>query len=151
MGDPYNMKYKQLSEADIFDVYGCEFIISNVADKEIVDEVSSRIEEIWQAYRHAAKIRAGWILEQCGYRDVKPDSLRGIVDEISKSFNANLIKETTNLKDGNLMGAIMRSHQAAGTDLTGFDTKRFGVDFKKAKKVADTSKIGLGNWAEIAK
>lgn len=155
MADPYSMQYKALTEEDIFDMYGCEYLLSVISDKEVKFELESRIKEIHKSYLAAAKKRAEWVLQSCGIRKTNFDSLRSMADEVTKSFEKTLMAELESPGfDGNALGAIVRAQQAAGVDVSklGIDLKKIGVDGSKVvKQKRDLSKIGLSEWKEIAK
>jgi len=151
MADPYSMTYNPVSEEDIFDLYGSEYLLSKVQDADSRSILESRVKEIHKVYLAAAKKRAEWVLESCGVAHVTSDSLRSAVGTISSNFEKNLVKKLDSQPfGGNLLGAIIEAQQESGADLGDLDIEKYGVEHKKVKAVRDFSNIGLGEWKEIA-
>jgi hypothetical protein len=152
--DAFNMTYDAVTPQDIFDLYGVEYLMSKLTDPDDIGALELRVNEIHRAYLGAAKKRAGWILKQIGPRKATtPDSLRGIVDEVNDGFEAFVQRQLEKQRGGNMMGALIAGYQAKGVKVSDDELKQFGVTKQKVKPAitADVSKIGIGEWQEIAK
>lgn len=162
-----------LSAEDIYDVYGLEWVLKARQGQDLDAEdrsmISFRLQEIRNIYVAACKSRIRAEARFLGI-DLEGDTfsfeyvLKEIKNNIGKAMEQNAEKM---MRGGgfNLMGHILNAHKAAGADLTGIDTARFGVGAATApppKKdvdpnwFMDTKKHGGRvwedpRWAEIAK
>jgi len=158
MADAYNMQYEKITEEDVFDIYGYEYLLG-YADAEVTSEIEQGVKEIHSRYLAAAKKRAAWVLESVGVVNNTPDSLRSMANSVTSQLEKNiensvLKQQQTGLGSGGLMGAILSGYQESNADLTGVDVSKFGLQNKDGKKqIRDRSKIdgfGLSEWKDIA-
>lgn len=143
-----------LSAEDIYDVYGLESILNKGVeiDPEDKSQISFRLREIRDCYVAACKsrIRAearflGINLEGDGF------SFSRVLEEIRQNIGKAMEKNADKMMRGgsfNLMGTILQAHQAAGADLKGIDTSRFGL---KVAAPAPPKKDVDPNWFMRAK
>lgn len=163
------MTTRLLSAEDIYDVYGLERInsIPNL-DPEDTALLTFRLHEIRGFYLSACKSR---IRAEAQYLGVKLTgdgfSFTQVLDEIKRNIGKAMEQNAEKMMRGgsfNLMHHILSAHQAAGADLKGIDTSRFGLttQTKPTQKdvdpnwFMDTKKHGGRvwedpRWAEIAK
>jgi hypothetical protein len=126
------MTTRLLSAEDIYDVYGLERInsIPNL-DPEDTALLTFRLHEIRGFYLSACKSR---IRAEAQYLGVKLTgdgfSFTQVLDEIKRNIGKAMEQNAEKMMRGgsfNLMHHILSAHQAAGADLKGIDTSRFGL------------------------
>jgi hypothetical protein len=166
------MSTRMLSEADIYDVYGIEWVMRNRLDEEDERLCDFRLTEIQSVYVHACKNRIRAEAAFLGVKNVGEitiaQMLEGIREAVGTAIQKSMFDRSEDMMHGggfNLMGTILSAHQAAGSaEIKGVDLSRFGVVAAAPVKTAevdvdwfmDTKKAGgrVTNdpkWAEIAK
>lgn len=166
------MSTRLLSAADIYDLYGIESIITNRSGTEIDHGdntfMSMRLQEVKAAYVAACKSR---IRAEARFLGIELDgdgfSFTRVLDQIKKNIGKTMEADAQHMMRGgsfNLMGTILKAHQAAGANLQDIDVARFGVGkaLPTPKKDVDPDWFLKGKehgarmwdnprWAEIAK
>ncbi len=128
------MTTRLLSAEDIYDLYGLEWVLKGGSglDSEDRSVISFRLREVRDTYVAACKSR---IRAEARFLGIKLDgdgfSFSKVLDEIKKGVGAAMQKDAEKMMRGgsfNLMGTILKAHQAGGADLKGVDLARFGVN-----------------------
>jgi hypothetical protein len=129
------VKTRLLSEADIYDVYGIEWVMRNRLDDEDERLCEFRLSEIQSAYVTACKNRIRAEASFLGISDLGEISLsrmlEGIREAVATKIQQSMFDQSGDMMRGggfNLMGAILGAHAAAGSsEIKGVDLSRYGV------------------------
>ncbi len=141
-----------LSAEDIYDVYGLEWVLKATLtgyklDAEDERLIGLRLREIRDFYVSACKSRIRAEARFLGINlEGESFSFEYVLQEIKNNIGKAMEQNAEKMMRGggfNLMGHILSAHKAAGTDLTGINTARFGVG---AVTVAPPKKDVDPNW-----
>lgn len=137
-GSEFNKKVtttKLLGPEDIYDLYGCEWILNARRSADNLDQadeqlVSFRLREIQAAYVHACTARIRAEAKFLGVGLEEGSSLTDIMKHLSGLLEAEMASQAEKMMHGggfNMMGAILKAHQMGGGDLSGIDLSKYGV------------------------
>jgi hypothetical protein len=128
------MTTRLLTETDIFDVYGLEWVLQAPhIDEDDNRFISFRLGEIRDAYIHATKSRIRAEAEHLGINtgDLSVADMLGLIrDQLGRAITDGMIANADRMQRGgsfNLMGEILKAHQAAGSLPKGIDPTKYGV------------------------
>ena len=132
-------KVKLLENVDIFDVYGCqELLTRTLVNDEDKEEIKARVYQIHEKYVNSSKAR---IKSEARYiigadAEMTLASMLGMVRDM-------LAKEMEESAGPiNLIQSLFKAHQAAGTDLEGINLQQFGIaEMKKEEKPKPKNEI----------
>jgi len=149
-----------LSPQDIFDLYGCEYLLNmTILDEEEKSIVEFRVRSIHSSYVHSSRER---IKAEAGYLglDIKDTSIAEMVSKLNKVLDNEIAAQSDNLMHGqgfNLMKVAIQMAAARGDDLKGVDVAKYGLkDKPKIASELSKSKIdsfinrSSSNWKAIA-
>lgn len=154
-------KVKLLQSHDIFDLYGCEYLLHKANleddDKQIVE---FRVREIKDAYVASCRSRVIAEARYLGINVGADRSLSEILEDARTKVIEMVQKQATTGMFGygspNLMQTVLKAHMAAGSSMAGIDLKRFGLS--EAEKPQENEMETLSNsmlkdptWHIIAK
>jgi hypothetical protein len=163
------MSTRLLSPEDIYDVYGLDWVLQVNLDPEDRQFVNFRLNQIQDAYVHAAKSR---IKAEAGFLGIDDadnlsfSSMLGrIKDHLATAVQDSMMANAERMQRGggfNLMGEILKAHQKAGRMPVGIDPSKFGVKVEtpQPRPDVDPNWFMKGNsgrvvedpkWAEIAR
>lgn len=164
------MTTRLLSAADIYDVYGCEWVLTAAnLDTEDQHIISFRLNEIQDAYVHACKSRIKAEARFLGIGNVEELSfsamLANIKDHLGKAIQQSMFDQSERMMRGgapNIFKDILKAHQAAGNVPKGVDLAKFGMKAENTppRPDVDPNWFMKGNsgrvtedprWAEITK
>jgi hypothetical protein len=166
----YNYKVRLLSDEDIYDVYGCQALMAKEIDTFHLVKVKTRVREIQELYVNSAKARIRSEARFLGVDAGDECSLAYILEQVRKLVEVDVRTQMMTGGPVNLMGSFLKAHKMAGSDLSGINLAKYGVDpkpiekpkppsidpnwFKKGAKNADGSQARMFDdpkWNEIAK
>jgi hypothetical protein len=143
------MAVRLLETQDIFDFYGCEFLLRGTKSKLEPDErktVEYRLNEIHEIYVNSVRERIKAELVFCGVKEIELNvgfSIKSMITKADDMLAKEMEKQANKMMFGggfNMMGVMMAAHQQAGGDMAGFDKsklKKMGLTVPKepVKKV----------------
>ncbi len=156
-------KTRLLEEADIFDLYGCEWLFHQPLQEDDAAKVRGRLYEIHGIYVTSAKAR---IRSEARYVGKVLDKELSF-EEMFSSMRDLLVKniQARQMSGGpvNLMQEVLKARMASGISMEGIDLGRFGlieekvekppapeVDPQWFRKGADSRMWDNPKWAEIS-
>jgi hypothetical protein len=125
-------KVKLLENADIFDVYGCQSLLTKALGEDDLAYVKARVYEIQERYVTSAKARIRSEARFIGLSDFQVDTLARMLSQVKDFMAVDIQKAAMGGGPVNLMGIILKSHQRAGGDVSGINLGAYGV--KKVEK-----------------
>jgi len=127
------MAVKLLETQDIFDFYGCEYLLQSKKGGLEPDErklVEHRLEDIYQVYLHSVRERVKAELVFCGVKEIELKagfSLRSMVAKADSILAKEMEKQSKNMMFGrgfDMMGTMLSAHRQAGGDFAKLDPKK---------------------------
>ena len=129
-----------LRPSDVFDVYAINVMLPKLVAlsgaEDCITLCEDRVNSVWQTYVTAGRARIKAEAKFLGL-DLDGDNftIKMLLDSIGQLMTKTMEKESESMMRGggfNMMGNILKAHQAGGQDLSDIDTKSFGVG--KAEK-----------------
>lgn len=128
------MAVKLLETQDIFDFYGCEYLLQSKKGGPLEPDerklVEYRLEEIYKVYLTSVRERVKAELVFCGVKDIEINagfSIRSMVAKADSMLAKEMEKQSKKMMFGggfDMMGTMMAAHQQAGGDFAKLDAKK---------------------------
>ena len=143
-----------LETEDIFDIYGCEYLLNashaHIRDLEPDerDLVLFRVDEIHDKYVASVRERIKSELDFCGVKGIEEGfTIRSMVKTANEMLDKEIEKQADKMMFGggfNMMGTMIAARQQAGGDMKNLDKKRlremgFGPKTISPEEVQDTT------------
>ena len=127
------MKVQLLEQHDIFDFYGCEYLLRRgLLDSSERPIAEARVREIHERYVTSASERIKAEAKFLGIEDLDVGfSIKKMLDSLGDMIINSMQKQAETMMNENigfnLMGSIVQARQMAGDDLSDVNIEQFGI------------------------
>jgi hypothetical protein len=151
------MKVQLLSTKDIFDFYGCEFLVNNGhVEEDDRSHARSRIGEIHEKYLTAVKERLRAEFRFLGIENFEISSIKKLVTTLQDTLNDSITEQVNRMGTGkgfNMGQVVAQANQMAGREIGNLANEfRLGVPEEETKKksIDPDSIVNNPKWETIA-